>query len=65
MGKSKITELLEAIKSESLESNVIGATNNELTTERIRTCRICKKEFMLKDLLKVFLVVINCLINSE
>lgn len=58
MGKSKITELLEAMKSETLESNVIGATNNEQTTERIRTCRICKKEFMLKDLLKVFLLLL-------
>ena len=46
-------ELLAAIKSGSMESNINEATNNEQTTDRIRTCRICKKVFLMKDLLKV------------
>lgn len=63
MIKSKITKLLA---SESMESNVNLVANNEQTTERIRTCRVCKKQFLLKDLLKVlFVVIVNCLINSE
>lgn len=47
MGKSKRTE---PIKCEAMKLNV---NNNKQTTDRIRTCRICKKEFLMKDLLKV------------